>query len=202
MKKKTEAKKQAIIQAATEIFQELGFERTSMSKICAKVGGSKATIYNYFASKEDLFFEIVTLSNEEKFQYVHEVLENINDDIETTLCEFGQRLMSFLYSDELINLRFLAITESRRSNLGKLAYENGAMRSQGMMALYLENLMKEEKIKKEVPSIATRHLYSLLESEFIYEFLFQINSPATQTQIKQRVQRAVVVFLSAYNIKG
>jgi AcrR family transcriptional regulator len=200
MKKKTEAKKQAIIQAATEIFQELGFERTSMSKICAKVGGSKATIYNYFASKEDLFFEIVTLSNEEKFQYVHEVLENVNDDIETTLCEFGQRLMSFLYSDELINLRFLAITESRRSNLGKLAYENGAMRSQGMMALYLENLMTQKKIKKEVPSIATRHLSSLLESEFIYEFLFQINSPITQEEIKQRVKRAVVVFLSAYKL--
>ena len=68
MKKKTESKKQAIIQAATQIFQELGFEKTSMSKICSVVGGSKATIYNYFPSKEDLFFEVMSLSNEEKFQ--------------------------------------------------------------------------------------------------------------------------------------
>ena len=44
------------------------------------------------------------------------------------MCEFGQKIDEFLYSDELINLRFLAITESRRSNLGKLADENGAMR--------------------------------------------------------------------------
>ena len=200
MKKKTEAKRQAIIQAAMEIFQELGFERTSMSKICAKVGGSKATIYNYFASKEELFFEIVTLSNEEKFQYVHEVLENENADIKTTLCNFGERLMSFLYSDELINLRFLAITESRRSDLGKLAYENGAMRSQGMMSVYLEKIMNNGKIKKETPSIITRHLYSLLESEFIYEFLFQINKSVTQKEIKDRVKRAVDVFLSAYKL--
>ena len=200
MKKKTEAKRQAIIQAAMEIFQELGFERTSMSKICAKVGGSKATIYNYFASKEELFFEIVTLSNEEKFQYVHEVLENENADIKTTLCNLGERLMSFLYSDELINLRFLAITESRRSDLGKLAYENGAMRSQGMMSVYLEKIMNDGKIKKETPSIITKHLYSLLESEFIYEFLFQINKPVTQKEIKDRVKRAVDVFLSAYKL--
>ena len=26
-----------------------------------------------------------------KIQYVHEVLENVNDDIETTLLEFGQK---------------------------------------------------------------------------------------------------------------
>ena len=59
MKKKTEAKT-SNYSSSTEIFQELGFERTSMSKICAKVGGSKATIYNYFASKRRPIFEIVT----------------------------------------------------------------------------------------------------------------------------------------------
>jgi len=56
---KTEAKRQAILKEAEKVFQELGFERTSMSEICARVGGSKATIYNYFASKEELFFETI-----------------------------------------------------------------------------------------------------------------------------------------------
>lgn len=100
-----------------------------MSKICSVVGGSKATIYNYFPSKEDLFFEVMSLSNEEKFQFVHEVIKNPLEDISSTLYEFGYRLLNFLYSSDLINLRYLAIVESRRSNLGKIAYEI-IMRSQ------------------------------------------------------------------------
>ena len=60
--------------------------------------------------------------------------------------------------------------------------------------------MNHGKIKKETPSIATRHLYSLLESEFIYEFLFQINVQITQKEIKDRVKRAIDVFLSAYKL--
>ena len=56
MKTKTESKRQAIIQAAAEVFREVGFDRASMSDIRERIGGSKATLYNYFPSKEKLFF--------------------------------------------------------------------------------------------------------------------------------------------------
>jgi len=54
MKSKTEAKRLAILNAASEVFREVGFERASMSEIRARIGGSKATLYNYFPSKDDL----------------------------------------------------------------------------------------------------------------------------------------------------
>ena len=59
MKTKTEAKRQAILKAAAEVFRKVGFERASMSEIRARIGGSKATLYNYFPSKEKLFFEVM-----------------------------------------------------------------------------------------------------------------------------------------------
>lgn len=59
MKKKTETKSQAIVDIAAEVFREMGFQRASMSEICRRVGGSKATIYSYFPSKELLFFEVM-----------------------------------------------------------------------------------------------------------------------------------------------
>ena len=64
MKKENRNKKQTIIQAATEIFQELDLNELLCQKILPKVGGSKATIYNYFTSNRRPIFEIVTLSNE------------------------------------------------------------------------------------------------------------------------------------------
>lgn len=198
MKKKTEAKKQAIIQAATQIFQELGFEKTSMSKICSVVGGSKATIYNYFPSKEDLFFEVMSLSNEEEFQFVHEVIKNPAKNIDLTLYEFGERFLNFLYSPRLRDLRYLAIVESRRSNLGEITYERGTRRSQNIMAEYLNELMNNGKLKKVDSQIATKHLYSLLESELIYKFLFQINEEFSDEEIRNKTKNAVDVFIAAY----
>ena len=54
MRLRTEVKRQEIVRIAAQLFEELGYERTSMSEISARVGGSKATLYGYFASKEDL----------------------------------------------------------------------------------------------------------------------------------------------------
>ncbi len=56
MKTKTESKRQAILKAAADVFRDVGFERASMEEIRARIGGSKATLYNYFPSKEKLFF--------------------------------------------------------------------------------------------------------------------------------------------------
>ena len=41
--------------APLEAFLAEGYAETSMSSVAAKVGGSKATLYNYFKSKEELF---------------------------------------------------------------------------------------------------------------------------------------------------
>lgn len=55
MRVRTDARRQAIVTAAWDVFRENGFERTTMSEISERVGGSKATLYGYFQSKEQLF---------------------------------------------------------------------------------------------------------------------------------------------------
>jgi len=57
---KGEAKRKAILETAFRLFREQGFEKTSMSEITAQVGGSKATLYRHFPSKEELFAECLS----------------------------------------------------------------------------------------------------------------------------------------------
>ena len=52
-----------------------------MSKICSRMGCSKATLYNYIPSKEVLLFEIMYLSTEAEFQAIHSVTDPLTDDI-------------------------------------------------------------------------------------------------------------------------
>ena len=55
MRVKTADRRQAILEVAHDVFQEMGFERASMAVISRRLGGSKGTLYGYFRSKEELF---------------------------------------------------------------------------------------------------------------------------------------------------
>jgi AcrR family transcriptional regulator len=49
---------QRILDAAVELFGEDGYPRTSVDRITSRVGCSRATFYQYFSSKEDIFGQL------------------------------------------------------------------------------------------------------------------------------------------------
>ena len=51
-------RRESIIQAAIEVFSKKDFKTASISEIAQKAGIADGTIYQYFRSKEDLFFSI------------------------------------------------------------------------------------------------------------------------------------------------
>ncbi len=58
MRTRDEAKYNAIVEASIDLINELGFDGISISKIAKKAMVSPATIYIYFANKEDLFTKL------------------------------------------------------------------------------------------------------------------------------------------------
>jgi AcrR family transcriptional regulator len=53
-----------IIQAATKIFSEKGYQDTSMDDIAKEIGVTKATLYSYFDSKKDIYNIIAVSANQ------------------------------------------------------------------------------------------------------------------------------------------
>lgn len=202
MAKKTDAKRQHILTVAAQAFQELGYERTTMSTICARVGGSKATLYNYFPSKEELFFEIMNLSTEAEFEAVHSAIDPSTENIAESLRNFGERLLTVLYSPEVRANRHLAISESGQTELGRLVYERGVQRSQKVVAEFITAAMEQGKLRRADPVVATKHLHSLLEAELIDRFLFQLSGEIGSDEISQVTARAIEVFMAAYGREG
>lgn len=198
MRVKSEAKRQHIVDVAAQTFRELGFEGASMAEICARVGGSKATLYNYFASKEELLFEVMTQSSEAEFEAAHRAIDVKTDDIETALQQFGKRFLGALYSPEMQANRHLAISSSGKTKLGRLMYERGVRQSQALVAEVLSEAMKQGKLRPSNPGVATQHLYALLEAELIDRFLFQLLGKITSKDIRAITGRAIAVFMTAY----
>lgn len=57
--KQRELNKARIVDVAGELFYKNGYTKTSVNDIIKVVGISKGNFYNYFDSKEDVFFQIV-----------------------------------------------------------------------------------------------------------------------------------------------
>ena len=82
--KTTEKKKQAIIQAALQLFKEKGFKETSIKSIAEVAEVSPVSIYNYFGGKDNLVALCVHDLFEEVTQQAEDIL-NSNLDFKTKL---------------------------------------------------------------------------------------------------------------------
>jgi AcrR family transcriptional regulator len=65
-----------IIQAATKIFSQKGYQETSMDDIAKEIGVTKATLYSYFDSKKDIFNIIAISANQKLRETLHTSLSN------------------------------------------------------------------------------------------------------------------------------
>ena len=112
--KKSALKRRAILDAAYRLFRAQGFDKTSIAEITALAGGSKATIYSHFRSKEVLFVECMMAAVED---YMSSTLKHLDTsaDPRVALEHFGTSVLNFLCSPER--------PEAARSGTGKLFFD-------------------------------------------------------------------------------
>jgi len=72
-------RREEIFEKALELFVEKGYENTPLSQIAKALNLTKAGLYHYFNSKEELFFKIHSYSVEKGFLPILEEAEKIND---------------------------------------------------------------------------------------------------------------------------
>ena len=197
MRTRSESKRQGIVQAAAEVFRRAGYEGASVDEICAQVGCSKATLYGYFVSKEELLYVVLTESTDADFKTTYAGLDPAKP-LRSSLQQFGERLLTLLYSPQLRSLRRLVIAEAGRSDIGKRCYELGPAQSIAAVTEYLHAAMAAGQLRRADARTAALHLHGLLESEWIYPILFQTASRVSREQLRATVDKAVTVFLAAY----
>lgn len=197
MRKKTEEKRQSIIDAAFHVFREVGFDQASMSDIAARSGASKATLYNYFSSKEEMFAEIMSGTAADE---IHEAFAQLKSSgpVADTLAVFGEHYLNAILRPSTLSIRRLAICEGDRSNLGRTFYERGPRIGWAMLADFLSEAMEAGMLKRRNTDIAAAHLHALYEAEFVEFCLLGVPVDISPDRIAEGVARAVDVFMAAY----
>ena len=194
---RTEEKRREIVKVASELFQEHGYERTSMSMISEKLGGSKATLYGYFGSKEEILSQVLVYDvTEEADRLMNEFLGSKN--LREGLIKLGIAYMNRRLSPAPIaNVRMVA-TQPQGSELGKHFYETVLRPAWQRLAGRMELLMEEGILEKTDPWIAAMQWKGMCEWDmFERRLLGEIDGPP-QDEIEKASTAAADAFLKLY----
>jgi AcrR family transcriptional regulator len=193
-----DAKRQAILDTAYRLFRTQGFDATSVSEITAQVGGSKATIYSHFPSKEELFVECMMAAAEDYIAGAIAQIDLSGTDPGAALRDLGTNILNFGSSSDMVAMRRLMIAEATRSGVGKLFFAKlVALRTH--VAAFLSRLMAAGALRPDDAQLAATHLRVLLEAEVIEALLLRARDDIPdKKEIALAANRAVVTFRRAY----
>ena len=191
MRVRTEEKRQEIIRIAAELFDDLGYERTSMSAIAANVGGSKATLYGYFQSKEDLLRAVLDRDvNEEADQLLQEFLSE--KDLRSGLIRLGISYLSRHHA------RATSIRTVANQPIAQEFYETVFRPAWQRLADRFATMMKEGRLKFADPWTTAMHWKGLNEWDMLERHLLSANAASGPNEIVTAATAAADAFLKVY----
>lgn len=191
-------KRDAILRIAHEAFLTDGYAATSMSSIAMRVGGSKATLYNYFASKEELFIAVLDEKCREIQALVFE-MEADHADFRAALTRLGERMLGLLLTDEKIaTYRLITAETGRFPELGRAFYQSGPRQSQERLAQFFDRAVNEGHLKPGDTTLMAGQFFILCKGDLHHRKLWGVTPHPTAEEIHDQVAKAINTFLAAY----
>lgn len=191
-------RRKKILKTAQEIFQEKGYQDTSLDAILERAGGSKRTFYTEFDGKEGLFKAL--MSEMVEAQIKEQEMENERSkDLRTLLLQVAKRATRYIMDCENLTLYRLMIQEGMRfPRILTLFYEGFYMKSEKYITELLEDASERGDAVLTSPSAAATaagHFMSLLHGQLFFEQLFYIRDRITDDEIDAHVVSVVDFFI-------
>jgi AcrR family transcriptional regulator len=196
---RTEEKRQEIVRVAAELFQENGFERTSMSMISERLGGSKATLYGYFKSKEELLEAVAHHDVPEQSELLMKQFF-AGTDLRESFIKLGTAYLTRLMSPvPIANMRMMT-TQPESSGIGKTFYCNLLRPAWQRLAKRIAILMDEGALKKGDPWLAAMRWKGLNELDLLDRRMFGVITQGDPAEIERAATSGADAFLQLYKV--
>jgi TetR/AcrR family transcriptional regulator, mexJK operon transcriptional repressor len=194
-----EAKRAAIIAAASDRFMHVGFAATSIEQVAADAGVSKVTIYNHFGDKRALFTAAIERECE-KMRGYFSLDEMPSGTIEERLTTIAEAMFAFLSRPEMIQFeRRIAAETEHEPAVGLAFLETGPWRMKAGFSAWLAHASAQGELDIPDPDLAAEQFVSMAKGMGDLERRF--GSVPTEEENKVRIHGAVSVFLAAYRAR-
>ena len=166
------ARRKSILEVAAPFFLERGFDATCMSDIAATVGGSKATLWTYFPSKEHLFFAVIDHCAELYRESLGLTLREASD-LATTISQLCRTLMLKAGSSTARQLMQLWLKEGERfPEIRSRMFHAFSSPAMDLIADYCQRQMDCGLLRCEDPQYVARTLVLLCHQNFHDQIFF------------------------------
>jgi TetR/AcrR family transcriptional regulator, mexJK operon transcriptional repressor len=187
-----------ILDIAHEVFIQDGYSGASMSRIAALLGGSKTTLYNYFASKKDLFVAVADSECTKLFDQIF-VATEIGGDFRARTVELARRLLTAMLSDDMIASYRLIVAESGRfPEVGHAAYEIALRRGQQHLSVFFKRAMEKGEMRQANSKLAAEQFLDLTSGALHKRRLWNVVTEVEAETIAAEAERIANTFLAAF----
>ena len=191
-----EARRERLLDAARDVFLEQGYAGASVNEVVARAGGSLATLYKQFGSKEKLF----TAAMERHIATAWAVLEEGRRDRqapEQVLFELGRRMLMLVFDPGVIRLvRGLAFEAERAPELGELFLSRGPDHTRQALARYLSDQAAQGQLTLDDPHETAGMFMGMLLGEWHIDTLLGRDLAIDEAKCSARARRCVTIFLA------
>jgi TetR/AcrR family transcriptional repressor of mexJK operon len=195
----------AIREAAARLFLAKGYQDTSMDEIAAAARISKQTIYTHFASKEQLFADLVLGNAERVEEFAEAIVRTFREaeGLEDGLRGLAHLYVEFVIRPDVLQLRRLVLGEAGRfPELARSYYERVPDRVYAALASLLAELAAEGRLRLDDPGLAAQHFAWLVLGIPLDRGMFlPAESAGRDLDLLRLADAAVRVFLSAYGTR-
>ena len=188
----------ALLETATTLFLEHGYDAVSLDDIVQHAGGSKASIYKYFGNKEGLFKAICDYRREQFFSDISLPFDPNKFEIRSYLI---QTLLNFHnHIQQPINAAFmrLVLEQSQRSpEIALHIHERGPKHIQRTIAQALEQAHQEGTLHCEHPLFSAQLYFGILRN-LEWRILMGIPPQEDDQEINKYISYCIDRFLDGH----
>lgn len=199
---RTERKRQAILDAATDLFLQHGFLGANMDEVAARAEVSKQTVYKQFESKEALFIAIVGRMTGAAGDEVQREIADLGerDDPERQLLAYAEQQLLIVLTPRLMQLRRLVIGEANRfPALGRALQAGGPGRAVAGLTQALSRWTDRGLLDIADTAAAASHFNWLIMGEPVNNAMFLGDASIPDAAaLRRHAAEGVRVFFAAY----
>jgi AcrR family transcriptional regulator len=175
-----------------------GYGAVSMDAIARAASVSKATLYAYFSSKDQLFATIIGEACRQNI-VISDVLPCGDADVRTVLLTLAGRVLRFLLEDRALAIHRVVISESVRfPELGRAFYDNGPAIFRQAFGDWLMEQTAAGHLAVTNPGAAADQFMGLLRGGLYLRASLGLHPAPTEPEIDATVMAVVDTFVKAY----
>ncbi len=189
------ARLNALLEIATDMFLEQGYEAMSLDALIARAGGSRRNIYDHFGSKEGLFMEVIEKLSAD-FWGALEELETENRDVRSVLTMFGARILDSAFKPRKIALLRLLIAEGHRISAWTERRAEARCPSRVLVG-WIREMQAENRLRADMPAadLGEQFVNLVVSGRQLRLLVGLIVEPPNPEECRRIVDQAVEMFL-------